>query len=427
MTKNIGTFADLGLSSELVKALESFGYESPTAIQKEAIPLILRGADLLACAPTGTGKTAAFCLPLIDILSTTNAKARMPRVLILEPTRELALQVVENLKKYTAKRPLTYALIMGGESTVEQQKLLNRGVDVLIATPGRFLDLYEGGHILLTQTKFVVIDEADRMMDMGFIPDVRKIIKALPFARQTLLFSATMDKEVEKLSQEFLQNPKQVKVAPPSSTATTIEQYLVKVPHTARDKQAKLKRDCLRTLLKQENILSAIIFCNRKADVDILYKSFEKHRLKPEMIHGDLSQTQRQSALEKFKNKEVQFLIASDIAARGLHINDLPCVVNFDVPLHPEDYVHRIGRTGRAGQTGKAFTLITQKDTELLEKILQLIKKDIPYYAVECIVKTVPIKKEKKPTSPLKEFHQESREEQPVKGFGDCVPAFLLK
>ncbi|MEI8321121.1 MAG: DEAD/DEAH box helicase [Alphaproteobacteria bacterium] len=371
-------FVDLGLSPEITSMLEKVGYKQPTQVQKECIPLILRGSDVLACAPTGTGKTAAFCLPLIDILTSSPAKARMPRALILEPTRELAFQVVENLEKYSPKGALSYVLIMGGESAYKQQKLLNRGADIIIATPGRFLDLYEAGHIILTQTKFVVIDEADRMMDMGFIPDVRKITKALPPLRQTLLFSATMDKSVEKLSQEFLSNPKQVRVAAPSASAELIDQYVIHVPRAPREQQAQRKRDVLRLLIEQEKIKSAIIFCNRKCDVDMVYKFLIRLGHTPGLIHGDLTQSKRHGYLEKFKRKEVDFLIASNVAARGLHVDDLAYVINYDIPNYSEDYVHRIGRTGRAGQKGKAFTLVTDKDQEFLDKIVRLIKKPIP-------------------------------------------------
>ncbi len=384
MTEKSKSFIELGLSSEIIKSLENQGYTAPTQIQQEAIPLILRGSDVLACAPTGTGKTAAFCVPLIEILSSSTSKARMPRALILEPTRELALQVANNLKTYCAHNTLKYALIVGGESSFQQQKSLNRGVDIIIATPGRFLDLYEAGHIMLTQTKLVVLDEADRMMDMGFIPDVRKIIKGLPPLRQTLLFTATLDKDVEKLSQEFLSHPKQIRIAAPSSTAITIEQNLIQVPRVpSRTQQTNQKRDILRLLIEQQDISSAIVFCNRKCDVDNLHKFLVQEGYITGLIHGGLSQSQRTRALDKFKKKQVNFLIASDIAARGLHINDLPCVINFDVPHHAEDYVHRIGRTGRAGQSGKAFTLVTDVDREALQKIQRLIRKDIPFLPLE--------------------------------------------
>lgn len=428
------SFKDLPISTELISKLDSLGYKVPTDVQAQTIAPILQGSDILACAPTGTGKTAAFCLPLLDILSHTPSKARMPRALILEPTRELAFQVLESFQKYSPFPSLSFALITGGESSAEQKKILNKSVDVLIVTPGRFLDLYEAGHIILTQVKFFVIDEADRMMDMGFIPDVRKIKKLLPPIKQTLLFSATFgnQKEIDKLSKEFLVHPKTVNVAPPSSTARTVEQHFIKVKKTKtlRDKE---KRATLRRMIESYHIQSAIIFCNRKSDITILKKSLDKHGYSSDVLHGDLTQEDRKKALEAFKNQQSPFLIASDVAARGIHINDLPVVINFDVPMQAEDYVHRIGRTGRAGQTGRAFTLVEERDDDQIKKLSQLIKEKITVSelskekeepaAKKTAAKTPPSKKEKKSfqrSAPLPEGPDEDR-------FGSNIPAFLKR
>ncbi|MCR9072781.1 MAG: DEAD/DEAH box helicase [Alphaproteobacteria bacterium] len=365
------TFADLGLSDEIVEAVTSAGYTTPTPIQEKAIPYVLMGRDVLGCAQTGTGKTASFTLPMIDVLSAGRAKARMPRSLIIAPTRELAAQVAENFTKYGANTKLTMALLIGGVSFDDQESKLDRGVDVLIATPGRLLDHFERGKVLLNDVKVLVIDEADRMLDMGFIPDVERIVSLLPTIRQTLFFSATMAPEIRRIADKFLMNPKEVTVAPPSSTADTVAQHLVRC-------SPKDKRDILRKIINRENVESALIFCNRKRDIGVLHRSLVRHGFDAVQLHGDMTQPARMETLKKFKNNEARMVVCSDVAARGLDIKGLSHVFNFDVPSNAEDYIHRIGRTGRAGMTGRAFTLTTSDDAKFLAAVQRLIKKDIP-------------------------------------------------
>ena len=365
-------FSELGLSKRVLDAVGDAGYADPTPIQKEAIPHILTGRDVLGCAQTGTGKTASFTLPMIDILSSGRARARMPRSLVLTPTRELASQIAENFEIYGKYNKLSMALLIGGVSMDDQIRLLDRGVDVLIATPGRLLDHFERGRILLTGIKILVIDEADRMLDMGFIPDVERIVSLLPAIRQTLFFSATIPPEIRRLSDNFLSNPKEITVAPPSRPAAeTVKQSLAVV--TGRD-----KREMLRRLIRQENVGTALIFCNRKRDVDILFRSLKKHGFDAAALHGDMDQATRLATLERFKNGEIALLVASDVAARGLDIDDLPTVFNFDVPVNSENYIHRIGRTGRAGRDGRAYTLATPDDHVYLEAIEKLLGNRIP-------------------------------------------------
>jgi len=370
------SFSDLGLSPEVLRAVAECGYSTPTPIQAQAIPVVMMGRDVLGCAQTGTGKTASFTLPMIDILASGRARARMPRSLILEPTRELAAQVAENFDIYGKYHKLNHALLIGGESFADQLKKLDRGVDVLIATPGRLLDLFERGKILLSDVKILVIDEADRMLDMGFIPDVERIVGLLPKIRQTLFFSATMPPEIRRLADAFLMNPKQISVAPSASPAERVAQALTVVPTLD-------KREALRRLIRTEQVKNALIFCNRKRDVDILHRSLVKHGFSAAAIHGDMSQPKRTETLERFKNNEVTLLVASDVAARGLDIEALSHVFNFDVPIHAEDYIHRIGRTGRAGRDGKAFTLAGAGDGKFVAQIEQMLGKPIPRIEVE--------------------------------------------
>jgi len=386
-------FTDLGLNDELLRAVHEAGYEEPTPIQAQAIPVVLMGRDVLGCAQTGTGKTASFTLPMMEILASGRAKSRMPRSLILEPTRELAAQVADNFDTYGKYQKLTKALLIGGSSMEEQLKVLNRGADVLIATPGRLLDVFERGHLLMTDVKVLVIDEADRMLDMGFIPDVEKIVSLLSPMRTTLLFSATMPKEIKRLADKFLTNPKEITVSKPASTADTITQALIKLraPSKAPDAAQKVKRDRLRSLIaEQEEISNALVFCNLKRDVDVVYRSLEKHGLSAARLHGDMVQSVRMDTLEKFKKNEVTILVCSDVAARGLDISTVSHVFNFDIPTHAEDYVHRIGRTGRAGRSGRAFTFVMPEDRKYLEQIEKLIGKPIPLLgeAVEAPAKT---------------------------------------
>ena len=365
------TFDDLGLAPEILKAVAETGYTTPTPIQAQAIPHVLAGRDVLGIAQTGTGKTASFTLPMIDKLSRGRARARMPRSLILEPTRELAAQVAENFETYGKYNKLSMALLIGGVSFGDQEKKLDRGVDVLIATPGRLLDHCSRGKVLLTGVQILVIDEADRMLDMGFIPDIEEICKKLPFTRQTLFFSATMPPEIQRLTDTFLHNPERIEVARASSTSATIRQVLVK---TTRDS----KRDVLQEIIENENVKNAIIFCNRKRDVSVLERALTKSGLSAGAIHGDLDQSTRTRTLDGFRKGNIRLLVASDVAARGLDIPDVSHVFNYDVPSHAEDYVHRIGRTGRAGKSGTAYTLATREDGKYLAAIEKLIGNPIP-------------------------------------------------
>jgi len=364
-------FTDTGLSEPILRAVIEKGYLHPTPIQAQAIPVVLAGRDIMGVAQTGTGKTASFVLPMMDILSGSRARARMPRSLILEPTRELALQVAENFVQYGKYLKLTHALLIGGESLNDQRDALTKGVDVLIATPGRLLDLIERGGLLLTDCRVLVIDEADRMLDMGFIPDVEKIVGFLPANRQTLFFSATMAPEIRRLADAFLSNPKTITVSRAASVATTIIMGLALVAEHD-------KREALRRLIRSEDVQNALIFCNRKVDVDILYKSLSRHGFSVGALHGDMSQPARFATLEKFKNNELRLLVCSDVAARGLDIGGLSHVFNFDVPIHAEDFVHRIGRTGRAGREGHAFTLATPDERQAVEAIEKLTGGAIP-------------------------------------------------
>jgi superfamily II DNA/RNA helicase len=372
----LSAFADLGLSPALLAAVEAAGYTTPTPIQAQAIPYVLQGRDVLGCAQTGTGKTASFTLPMIDILENGRARARMPRTLILEPTRELAAQVSNAFEVYGKNHKLSMALVIGGESMADQGRLLDRGVDVLIATPGRLIDLFERGKILLSDIKVLVIDEADRMLDMGFIPDIERIVGLLPRIRQTLFFSATMPPEIRRLADAFLSNPKEVTVAPPASTAVNVVQHILRL-------QPEEKRNALRQLIQSEDVKNAIIFCNRKRDVDILFKSLTRHGFDAVALHGDMVQSKRTETLERFRAGQVRLLVASDVAARGLDIQGLSHVFNFDVPIHAEDYVHRIGRTGRAGNIGRAFTFAAPEDGKYVAAIEKLIAKEIPLLPLE--------------------------------------------
>jgi len=360
------SFADLGLSDELLKAVTDSGYTEPTPIQAGAIPSVLMMRDIIGIAQTGTGKTASFVLPMIDILAHGRSRARMPRSLILEPTRELAAQVAENFEKYGVNSNLSMALLIGGVSMGDQLAALEKGVDVLIATPGRLMDLFGRGKIMLNGCSMLVIDEADRMLDMGFIPDIEEICTKLPKQRQTLLFSATMPPPIKKLADKFLTNPKTIEVSRPASTNLNIKQYLVPVPSQTA------KRDTLRRILAQEEVTNAIIFCNRKTTVRDLNKVLKQAGYKSGEIHGDMEQPQRLAELELFKSGAVTILVASDVAARGLDIKGVSTVFNYDAPWHPDDYVHRIGRTGRAGATGTAYTFVAPDDAENIVNIEKL-------------------------------------------------------
>ncbi len=373
-------FSDLALDPRVLQAVSEAGYETPTPIQAEAIPPALQGQDVLGIAQTGTGKTASFVLPMITLLGQGRARARMPRSLVLAPTRELAAQVAENFDTYAKHTKLTKALLIGGVSFGEQDKLIDRGVDVLIATPGRLLDHFERGKLMLNGVQIMVVDEADRMLDMGFIPDIERIFQLTPKTRQTLFFSATMAPEIERITKTFLKTPAKIEVARQATASLTITQALIQVTPARKDRSFADKRAVLRALIKAEGeaCTNAIIFCNRKMDVDVVAKSLKAHGFNASPIHGDLDQSVRTKTLDGFRDGTVHLLIASDVAARGLDIPAVSHVFNFDVPSHPEDYIHRIGRTGRAGRSGKAYTIAVPSDEKYLKAIESLIKTEIP-------------------------------------------------
>ena len=439
-------FTDLNLNPKVLKAIEEAGYETPTPIQAGAIPPALEGRDVLGIAQTGTGKTASFTLPMITLLARGRARARMPRSLVLCPTRELAAQVAENFDTYAKHVKLTKALLIGGVSFKEQDALIDKGVDVLIATPGRLLDHFERGKLLLTGVQIMVVDEADRMLDMGFIPDIERIFSLTPFTRQTLFFSATMAPEIERITNTFLSGPARIEVARQATASETIEQGVVQVKPSRRDREGSEKRTVLRALIDAEGdkLTNGIIFCNRKTDVDICAKSLKKYGYDAAAIHGDLDQSQRTRTLDGFREGSLRLLVASDVAARGLDVPSVSHVFNFDVPGHAEDYVHRIGRTGRAGREGKAITLCTPRDEKALDAVEKLIQKDIP--RLENPVKSEP-KKERAPRAakPEAETRAPRKEEKPaqkperssgrgkygkrddrtVVGMGDHLPSFI--
>ena len=369
------SFSTLGLSDKVLSAVEAAGYTTPTPIQQQAIPHVLARRDVLGIAQTGTGKTAAFVLPMLTMLEQGRARARMPRTLILEPTRELAAQVEDHFEKYGINHKLTVALLIGGVSFDDQDTKLTRGVDVLIATPGRLLDHFERGRLLLTGVELLVIDESDRMLDMGFIPDIERICKLVPFTRQTLFFTATMPPEIRRITEQFLHNPVRVEVSRPATTVATTIQQLVKSGRDPAD-----KRDTLRRLIRSvDGFKNAIVFCNRKSEVATLHRSLLRHRFSAAALHGDLDQAARMAALDQFRKGEVALLIASDVAARGLDIPEVSHIFNFDVPHHPDDYVHRIGRTGRAGRSGTAITIVTPADHKAVAAIEKLIGQTIAW------------------------------------------------
>ena len=400
------SFSSLGLSEKVLAAVASAGYQTPTPIQDQAIPHALARRDVLGIAQTGTGKTAAFVLPMLTMLEQGRARARMPRTLILEPTRELAAQVEESFAKYGVNHKLNVALIIGGVSFGDQDAKLTRGVDVLIATPGRLLDHNERGRLLLNGVELLVIDEADRMLDMGFIPDIERICKLVPFTRQTLFFTATMPPEIRRITEQFLSNPVRVEVSRPASTVAATTQLLAK-----SGREPAEKRDTLRHLIRAaDGLKNAIIFCNRKRDVATLHRSLLRHGFSVQALHGDMDQPARTAALEQFRKNEVTLLVASDVAARGLDIPEVSHIYNFDVPVHPDDYVHRIGRTGRAGRTGTAITLVAgSNDARAVAAIEKLIGQPIPWMDVP----SAPAAAVRHAASaPRQEAHQETRHEK---------------
>ncbi|WP_375644176.1 MULTISPECIES: DEAD/DEAH box helicase [unclassified Bartonella] len=462
MIPSLNSFDDLGLSAKVINAVKSAGYTTPTPIQSETIPHVLQRKDVLGIAQTGTGKTASFVLPMLTLLEKGRARARMPRTLILEPTREIAAQVEENFDKYGINHRLNVALLIGGVSFELQDRKLERGADVLIATPGRLLDHCERGKLLLMGVEILVIDEADRMLDMGFIPDIERICKLTPFTRQTLFFSATMAPEITKLTKQFLHAPVSVEVTKASSTATTITQRLVKSGNKSWDKRA-----VLRELIQNEGaeLQNAIIFCNRKRDISELFRSLIKHNFNVGALHGDMDQYSRMNTLADFKNNKLTLLVASDVAARGLDIPAVSHVFNYDVPTHAEDYIHRIGRTGRANRSGKAFTIVTKADQKYINAIeemsnekIEWLNSDLSTLIADDQTEDIVVKKKssksskktapKKPVAHTKKSVEEnkteyiknannkekpSEQQRPRKnknytplGFGDDIPAFML-
>ena len=421
-------FSDLKLDPKVLKAVAEAGYETPTPIQAGAIPHALEGKDVLGIAQTGTGKTASFTLPMITLLGRGRARARMPRSLVLCPTRELAAQVAENFDVYAKHTKLTKALLIGGVSFGEQDKLIDRGVDVLIATPGRLLDHFERGKLLLTGVQIMVVDEADRMLDMGFIPDIERIFQLTPFTRQTLFFSATMAPEIERITNTFLHAPAKIEVARQATTSETIEQRLIEFTPTRKDQTAKQKRELLRAVIEAEGeaCTNAILFCNRKTEVDIVAKSLKKYGFNAAPIHGDLDQRQRMQTLDGFRDGSLRFLVASDVAARGLDIPAVSHVFNFDVPSHAEDYVHRIGRTGRAGRKGVAVTIATPSDQKYLDAIEKLVERPLPRVAPpegfalsEAAQKPARKDDDRKPRRGAEKTGRKDRRDRPVKPHGE--------
>jgi superfamily II DNA/RNA helicase len=413
------TFADLGLSPELLKAVEDAGYSQPTAIQAQAIPTILMMRDLIGIAQTGTGKTASFVLPMIDVMAAGRRRALMPRSLILEPTRELAAQVAENFEKYGKNHDLKMALLIGGVQMGDQLKALSDGVDVLIATPGRLMDLFERGKIMLNGCELLVIDEADRMLDMGFIPDIEFIWSKLPETRQTMLFSATMPPPIEKLSKKFLTNPKRIEVSRAASTNADITAFKVPV-------KSRAKRETLRWFLENDLVETAIIFANRKTTVRELNQSLKRHGFRSSEIHGDMDQGSRLKELDRFKAGEVNILVASDVAARGLDIKGVSHVFNFDTPWHPDDYVHRIGRTGRAGAKGRAFTFVSEEDAEAISNVEKLTGSAIKVFGKDDVrvdlSAALAKAEETKVEAPAEEEHEDSPPKKPRRARAERAP-----
>jgi superfamily II DNA/RNA helicase len=431
-------FKDYALREEILRAVSDCGYEKPTPVQAEAIPHILEGEDLIGLAQTGTGKTAGFILPMLEILSKGRAKARMPRSLVLVPTRELAAQVAENFDNYGANLRLTKALLTGGVSINEQMKLLDRGVDVLIATPGRLLDLFGRGNILLNGIEILVIDEADRMLDMGFIPDIDRIIALISGKRQTSLFSATMPLEIQKLAGKYMHSPVQVSVSRRSSVAETVEQYMVRT-------EGKKKRNALMGILAREDVSNAFIFLNRKRDVENLGKWLSSKRFPASPLHGDMLQSERNKTLAEFKEGKIKYLVCSDVAGRGLDVEAVSHVINYDVPYNAEDYVHRIGRTGRAGMVGQAWTIVTPEEKKLVDAIIRLTGKELEIQPDKEVSysdfskkpeRSQKAEKAKKSTSRNKvksaeksgrdkKKHAPKEGREDITGFGDHLPAFF--
>jgi ATP-dependent RNA helicase RhlE len=389
-------FSDLSLDQRILKAVEKKGYLTPTPIQAKAIPAVLAGKDLMAAAQTGTGKTAGFTLPILQkLIPGPRVKPNQARVLILTPTRELAAQVAESVKEYGSSLGLKYAVVFGGVNINPQKLKLLKGVDILVATPGRLLDLYNQKVVKFPKLEILVLDEADRMLDMGFIHDIKKIMALLPKKRQNLMFSATFSKEIRTLAKGIINNPVEISVGVRNSTIEVVDQWLVAVDQ-------KKKADLLIHLIQQNKWEQALIFIRTKHGANRLSKKLEGHGIKAAAIHGNKSQAARTKALAAFKDGSIKILVATDIAARGIDINQLPLVVNFDLPKVPEDYVHRIGRTARAGANGEAVSLVSADESKPLKDIEKVIKQLIPRKEVANFAPSIPLPEMKLDTRPIK-------------------------
>lgn len=439
-------FNNLGLSPEIQEVISGLGYITPTPIQQQAIPQVLCGRDVFGCAQTGTGKTASFLLPIIDILHHAGkSKSRLPRTIILEPTRELAAQVFQGFEQFAKHTSLQAALLVGGELMSDQEKQLKRGADVLIVTPGRLLDLFERGRVLLAGASILIIDEADRMLDMGFIPDIERIVSLLPKQRQTLFFSATLPDEIKELTKKYLVNPKEIVVSPTTKAAAMVEQFQIRLAESG-------KAECVKEILDAESPQAVIIFCNRKRVVSTLASSLRRKGYNAQGLHGDMPQKKRNETLASFKSGEFSILVASDVAARGLDVEGLSLVINYDVPFNPDEYIHRIGRTGRAGKEGRAVTFVTPEERKSFNAIEALLKETIQAYSglqqqalpeQESQSKSNPQQRaQTKPKSKVQHQPQSAPQKTPLQpksekvvssspvselviGFGDSLPAFM--
>lgn len=437
-------FKELGLGQKTLKGIESVGYTEATPIQEQAIPNLLARKHLFGCAQTGTGKTASYTLPILDLLESGRQRARMPRVLILTPTRELAQQVEESFLKYGQHHSVKLCVLIGGEPMGPQEKSMSRGPDVIIATPGRLIDFVDRGRLMTHAIDILVIDEADRMLDMGFMPDIEKIKGYIKPDCQMVMFSATLSDDIKKIVHKFMTNPVEIFVTQPSKVAENVKQFLIKT-------RSNHKKDLLKILIEEQKPNNAIIFCNRKKDIPDIQRFLHKQGYTASVLHGDLDQGERRQTLQEFKEGKVSFLVASDVAARGIDVEGLSCVFNYDIPINAEEYVHRIGRTGRAGHLGKAFTFMSETESKLLRAIQKLIGIAIPEHKLDKEIveeKAEPSKthertakverhhdqpKHREPTPQNPRTHKKSKDsshnmdKKVIVGFGDMIPKFMLQ
>jgi superfamily II DNA/RNA helicase len=416
------TFEKLPLTETILSGIRDLGFTTPTPIQSQVIPLVLKGHDVCALAQTGSGKTASYTIPILDKLAHQRRRMRLARCLVLVPTRELAQQVADSFDKMGKYyKGISYVVVIGGASPLQQEKLMKKGIDVIIATPGRLLDHFERGNAIFHDISTVVIDEADRMLDMGFVPDIEQLMSYIKRDRcQTLCFSATMPAPIQRLVNNLLKEAKLVKIDFETKPAVTIEQCII---HGAgRDRS---KRAALRALIEKEKIESAIIFCNRKIDVGSLTRSLARYNINAASLHGDMTQHKRTETLDAFKAGTIKYLVASDVMARGIDIEELPCVINYDVPVNAEEYVHRVGRTGRAGKKGKAFTFVDDKESPLFKRIKTYLPPDIRIIESEAQLVVDPFTAIGWRT-PTTHFSKFKYSDKPLKGFGEAVPRFIL-